>query len=118
MIGFLVGTIAGGMAAYFWHDRIRSYVSHQMPAVRDRAAERLGQIGERASTALDRARDRIDTTVRTGQERLKATGTAGRGESGSGLHAPGGSTADRTTGTWPASGTSTGHTGSSHTPGT
>ncbi|PYM12674.1 MAG: hypothetical protein DMD81_23390 [Candidatus Rokuibacteriota bacterium] len=77
MFGFLLGAIAGSVAAYYWHDRIRRYMTSELPTVRDRAAERLGDLGERANSALDRTRTRINTAVRSGQERLKSTPSGG-----------------------------------------
>jgi hypothetical protein len=75
MFGFLVGAIAGGIAVYYWNDRIRDYMD-RVPDMRERAAERLGEFGERAGTALDRARSKVETGVRAGQQRLRSTGTA------------------------------------------
>jgi hypothetical protein len=77
MLGFLFGAIAGGLAAYYWRENIRDYVSNRVPELRNRAAEGLGTLGERANSALDQARSRIDTTVRTSQERLRETGHPG-----------------------------------------
>jgi hypothetical protein len=77
MLGFLLGAIAGGAAAYYWRENIRDYMSNRVPDLRERAADGLGTLGERAGSALDRARSRIDTTVRTGQERLRATSRTG-----------------------------------------
>jgi hypothetical protein len=74
MIGFLIGALAGSAAAYVWHDKIRSYIGTQLPAMRDRAAEQIGTIGQRAGEALDQAKSRLDSTVRTSQERLRPPG--------------------------------------------
>ena len=80
MFGLLFGALAGGLAAYYYHDNIREYMSHRVPDLRKRAADGLGTLGERAGGALDRARARIDTGVRTGQERLRATAAGSGGE--------------------------------------
>lgn len=77
MLGFVVGAVAGSIAAYFYRDEISKYVNDRFPRVRNTAAERIGTLGEAASSALDRARSQIDSTVRTSQERLRATGTTG-----------------------------------------
>ena len=82
MLGLLFGALAGGLAAYYWHDDIRNYMSNRVPDLRKRAADGLGSLGERAGGALDRARARIDDSVRTGQERLRSTGTGDSGQSG------------------------------------
>jgi hypothetical protein len=66
MLGFLVGAIAGGAAAYYWREDIRDYVSTRIPQLRKRAADGLGSLGERAGSALDRAQSGIDSTERMG----------------------------------------------------
>jgi|RhiMetdeSRZDD1v2_1073273.scaffolds.fasta_scaffold53217_8 ElaB/YqjD/DUF883 family membrane-anchored ribosome-binding protein len=71
MVGFVIGALLGSAAAYVWHDKIRSYVDNELPAMRDRAAEQLGSMGQRAGEALDHAKSRLDSTVRTSQERLR-----------------------------------------------
>ena len=82
MVGFVIGALIGSAAAYVWHDKIRSYVDTQLPAMRDRAAEQIGTIGQRAGEALDQAKSRVDSTVRTSQERLRTAG--GRSEPSAG----------------------------------
>lgn len=81
MVGFFIGALIGSAAAYVWHDKIRSYIDTQLPAMRERAAEQIGTIGQRAGDALDQAKSRLDSTVRSSQERLR---TAGRSESATG----------------------------------
>jgi hypothetical protein len=76
MLGLIFGVIAVGLAGYYWHDDIRTYMTSRGPELRKRAADGLGTLGERAGGALERARSRLDTTVRTGQDRLRATGTS------------------------------------------
>ena len=77
MVRFILGSVAGGAAAYYWRDTIAKYVNDAIPGMRDRAAERLGGIGEQADRALDRARARIRTAVRAGQDKLRTVGTSG-----------------------------------------
>lgn len=85
MVGFVIGALLGSAAAYVWHEKIRSYVDKELPAMRDRAAEQLGSIGQRAGEALDQAKSRLDSGVRNSQERLRTTG----GGSRSGSHSSG-----------------------------
>jgi hypothetical protein len=65
MLGFLVGAIAGGAAAYYWREDIRDYVSNRITQLRKRA-DGLGSLGERPGSALDRAQSGIDSTERMG----------------------------------------------------
>ena len=103
MLGFVVGAVAGSIAAYWYRDEIAKYMNERFPRMRNTAAERIGTLGEAASGALDRARSQIDSTVRTSQERLRATGTTGSG----------GSTGSTTGGSTGSAGT-TGSMGSIH----
>ena len=75
MFVFLFGAMAGGIAGYYWRDRIRDYMSDRGPDLRNRVADRLGAFGDRATGAMDRARLRIDSAIRAGQDRLRASGT-------------------------------------------
>jgi len=77
MFGFLFGALAGGIAGYYWRDRIRDYMSERGPDLRNRVADRLEAFGDRATGAMDRARSGLDSAVRTGQERLRPAGTTG-----------------------------------------
>lgn len=77
MFGLLVGAIGGGVAAYYWRDNIRDFMSGRVPQFRAQAADALGNLGVRAGGALDRMRSGIDAAVRTGQERLRPTATSG-----------------------------------------
>jgi hypothetical protein len=77
MFGLLVGAIGGGVAAYYWRDNIRDFMSGRVPEFRAQAADALGNFGVRAGGALDRMRSGIDAAVRTGQERLRPTGSSG-----------------------------------------
>jgi hypothetical protein len=83
MVGFFLGALIGSAAAYVWHDKLRSYIDTQVPAMRDRAVEQIGTIGQRAGEALDQAKSRLDSTVRTSQERLRTAGGGPEGSAGS-----------------------------------
>jgi hypothetical protein len=75
MLGFLVGAIGGGVAAYYWRDSIRNYLSGRVPELRVQAADALGKLGNRADRGLDTARSRIGAAVRSGQRRLRPVGS-------------------------------------------
>ena len=77
MSGFLFGALSGGIAAYYWRDSIRTYMSEGVPSVRLKAAEALGDLGGRVGHALDAARSGVDAAVRKGQRRLR-TGNKNR----------------------------------------
>ena len=81
MFGFIVGAVAGSVAAYMWHERIQQYMNNDVSSFRDRAADRLGVLGKAAASSLDRARTSLESTVRTGQEKLRSTGTDNKPQS-------------------------------------
>jgi hypothetical protein len=67
MMKFILGALAGGVAAWWWRRDIQSYVDERLPNVRRQAADRLSAIEQRAEQALGRAKDRIDR-IRPGDE--------------------------------------------------
>jgi hypothetical protein len=77
MLGVLVGALGGGIAAYYWRDKIHDYISNRIPHLREQAANALGGLGDRACGALDRARSGLDAALRRGEERLQPTRRAG-----------------------------------------
>src|SRR5262245_438736 len=74
MFQFILGAVAGAVAAYFYRDRIKGYMTEKTPTVRDRAADKLEAFGKGAEDVLDRAKSRIESSVRAGQERLRSGG--------------------------------------------
>jgi hypothetical protein len=67
MFGFILGAVAGGLAAWWWRNDIQRYVDEKLPNVRSKAAERLSSLEQRAEDALGRARHQIDR-IRPGDE--------------------------------------------------
>ena len=41
MLGFLIGAIAGGLAATYWHRELGSFRDQHLPRLRNQTAERL-----------------------------------------------------------------------------
>jgi len=60
MFGFILGALAGGLAAWWWRGDIQHYVDQKLPNVRTKAAEQLSAIEQRAEDALGRAKQQID----------------------------------------------------------
>jgi hypothetical protein len=60
MFGFILGALAGGLAAWWWRNDIQTYVDSKLPNVRTKAAEQLSALEQRAEGALGRARQQID----------------------------------------------------------
>jgi hypothetical protein len=60
MFGFILGALAGGLAAWWWRDDIQRYMEEKLPNVRAKAADQLSSLEQRAEDALTRARHQID----------------------------------------------------------
>ena len=71
MIQFLIGAVAGGLAAWKYRDDIRRYMDRKLPDVRARAADRLESLEKSADSALDRARTRLGENLRAGQRVIR-----------------------------------------------
>ena len=67
MFGFILGTVAGGLAAWWWRNDIQRYMDEKLPNVRSKAADQLSTLEQRAEDALGRARQQIDR-IRPGEE--------------------------------------------------
>jgi hypothetical protein len=78
MFQFLVGSIIGGLAVYFWRDQIRGYVDQNLPNMGERAADKLEALEKSTGEVLDRAKAQIGGNLRAGQQRLRSIGGEGR----------------------------------------
>ncbi len=71
MVGFVLGVIAGGLAALYYRDEINRYFQRQLPSVRERLADQLHRVEERTSDAFGRARTSVSATLRSGEQWLR-----------------------------------------------
>ncbi len=60
MFQFILGAVAGGLAAWWWRNDIQQYVDKQLPNVRAKAADQLSSLEQKAGDALGKARQQID----------------------------------------------------------
>jgi hypothetical protein len=74
MLGFVVGFITGGFAAYYYRDEISRYLNRQGPALREQLANTLHSVEEGVSDALGRARTNLSDKLRHGEDRLRTGG--------------------------------------------
>jgi hypothetical protein len=81
MMGFILGAVAGGLAAWWWRGDIQNYVEQRLPQVRAQAADRLSAIEQRAEEALGKAKDKI--------ERIRPTDESSRGREMTSSRQPG-----------------------------
>ena len=71
MFQFILGALAGGLAAWWWRSDLQNYVDKKLPDVREKAADRLTALEQRAEEALGRARQQIDRMRPTGEHRTR-----------------------------------------------
>lgn len=82
MFGFILGALAGGLAAWFWRGDIQNYLDQKLPNVRAKAAEQLSAIEQRAEGALGRAKQQIDR-IRPADDPSRSHESSSRRSSGS-----------------------------------
>ena len=73
MIQFVLGALAGGLAAWWWRRDIQTYMEETLPNVREKTADRLAALEHRAEEALSRAKQQIDRMRPAGDERPRDT---------------------------------------------
>jgi signal transduction histidine kinase len=71
MFQFILGALAGGLAAWWWRSDLQNYVDKKLPDVREKAADRLTVLEQRAQEALGRARKQIDRMRPAGEQRTR-----------------------------------------------
>ena len=69
MLGFLIGAIAGGLAATYWHRELGSFRDQHLPRLRNQTADRL----EAAERTIVEGVKKVATQART---RLRRDDTA------------------------------------------
>ncbi|HYE90426.1 MAG TPA: hypothetical protein VEA38_05370 [Terriglobales bacterium] len=90
MVQFILGAVAGGVAAWWWRSDIQKYMDEKLPDMREKAADRLAAIEQRAEDALGKAKSTIDRMrpAGEGQHRgrdMSSTGRSGTYTQGSGV---------------------------------
>ena len=69
MFQFVLGALAGGLAAWWWRRDIQNYMEETLPNMREKTADRLAAIEHRAEEALSRAKNQIDRMRPSGEQR-------------------------------------------------
>jgi hypothetical protein len=71
MIGFVLGTLAGGLAAWYWRDQIRIYADRKTRGVRNGAADTLQAVERRAEDVLERTKGQLSSALHAGQDAIR-----------------------------------------------
>jgi gas vesicle protein len=89
MIGtFIVGAIAGGVAAWLWRDEIGRYIDR----ARVKTADSLQAVEKKTEDVIDRAKPQIVSRLRAGRDVIRPSSSADSGEA----QAPGLGQSERT----------------------
>jgi len=68
---FVIGAIAGGLAVWFWGDKMRQLADLKTRDMREMAADQLQAVGHKATEVLDRTRDQVSSTLQAGEEAIR-----------------------------------------------
>jgi len=71
MVGFVLGTLAGGLAAWYWQDQIRIFADRKTRGVRNGAADTLRAVEKRAEDVLDRTKGQLSSALQAGQDAIR-----------------------------------------------
>jgi len=74
MVRFVLGALAGGLAAWYWQDQIRIYADRKTRGVRNGAADTLRAVEKRAEDVLDRTKGQLSSALQAGQEAIRPRG--------------------------------------------
>jgi hypothetical protein len=68
---FVIGALAGGLAVWFWGDKLRKLADVKTRDVREMAADQLQAAGQKTTAVLDRTRDQITSTLQAGEDAIR-----------------------------------------------
>jgi len=68
---FVIGALAGGLAVWFWGDKLRQLADVKTRDVREKAADQLQAAGQKTTEVLDRTRDQITSTLQAGEDAIR-----------------------------------------------
>lgn len=68
MFGFVIGTLAGGLAMWFWGDQIRGFADSKTRGARKEAVNTLKSVEKTAESVLDRTKDHVSSVLQAGQD--------------------------------------------------
>ena len=73
MVRFIIGAIAGGIAAWFWGDQLRDLAANKTKRVRTGAADTLQAVESKAEDMLDRTKEQVTSVLQAGQDAIRPT---------------------------------------------
>jgi hypothetical protein len=71
MFRFVIGTLVGGLAVWYWGDEIREYAESRTVGVRRSAAKMIRTVGKRAEDVLERTKDQVTAVAQSGEDAIR-----------------------------------------------
>jgi len=68
---FVIGALAGGLAVWFWGDKLRQLADLKTRDMREMAADQLQSAGQKTTEVFDRTRDQITSTLQAGEGAIR-----------------------------------------------
>jgi hypothetical protein len=71
MFRFVMGTLVGALAVWYWGEEIREYAESRTVGVRRSAAQMIRTVGKRAEDVLERTKDQVSTVAQSGEDAIR-----------------------------------------------
>lgn len=80
MLGFVLGAVAGALAATYWHTDLKSLRADRVPEWRQRAADKVEDLERAVVGSIGTLSSRASSTLRSGRPARGRVGDAAPGE--------------------------------------
>jgi len=71
MFRFVIGTLVGGLAVWYWGEEMREYAESRTVGVRRSAANMIRTVGKRAEDVLERTKDQVSAVAQSGEDAIR-----------------------------------------------
>jgi hypothetical protein len=71
MVRFIMGAVAGGIAAWYWGDQLRELAANKTKHIRKGAADTLQAVESKAENVLDLAKEQVSSVLQAGQDAIR-----------------------------------------------
>jgi hypothetical protein len=71
MFSFVLGSLAGGLAVWYWGEQLREFAESKTRGVRKGAADTLKTVEKTAESVLDRTKEQVSAALQAGQDAIR-----------------------------------------------
>jgi hypothetical protein len=75
MVRFVLGTLAGGLAVWYWRDQLQELAERKTRGLRKGAADTLKTVEDTAEDVLDRTKEQVSSALQAGQDAIRPSRT-------------------------------------------